>query len=113
MDEKDRELQELRRQVESLKAEVVKRDKWIEFKRTYLECRCSICGWEVAEKSDFCPYLRTNLMLERSDYDKILEGLDIQKNNGVILLGPGLEFCGVMPRDAEIEVIRKAAVDDA
>ena len=41
-----------------------------------------------------------------------LEGLDIQKNNGVILLGPELEFCGVMPRDAEIEVIRKAADDD-
>lgn len=38
MDEKDREIQELRRQVESLKAEVVKRGKWIEFKRTYLEC---------------------------------------------------------------------------
>ena len=35
MDEKDREIQELRRQVESLKTEVVKRGKWIEFKRTY------------------------------------------------------------------------------
>lgn len=56
--------------------------------------------------------LRTNLMLKRSDYDKILEGLDIQKNNGVMLLGPGLEFCGVMPRDAEIEVIRKVAEDE-
>ena len=57
--------------------------------------------------------LRTNLILERSDHDKILEGLDIQKNNGVILLGPGLEFCGVAPRDAEIEVVRKASEDDA
>ena len=56
--------------------------------------------------------LRANLMLKRSELDKILEELDIQKNNGVMLLGPGLEFCGVMPRDAEIEVIRKAAVDD-
>lgn len=53
--------------------------------------------------------LRTNGMLRASEYDKLLEGLDIQKNNGVMLLGPGLEFCGVMPRDAEIEVIRKAA----
>lgn len=44
MDEKDREIQELRRQVESLKAEVVKRGKWIEFKRTYLECRCSFAA---------------------------------------------------------------------
>ncbi len=57
--------------------------------------------------------LRTNSILRRSEYDKILEGLDIQKNNGLMLLGPGLEFCGVMPRDAEIEVVRKAAVDDA
>lgn len=56
--------------------------------------------------------LRTNLMLKRSDLDKILEELGIQKNNGMILLGPGMEFCGVMPRDAEIEVIRKAADDD-
>lgn len=56
--------------------------------------------------------LRTNLTLERSDYDKILEGLDIQKNNGVMLLGPGVEFCGVAPRDAEIEIIRKAAKDE-
>ena len=56
--------------------------------------------------------LRTNWMLCASEYDKLLERLDIQKNNGVMLLGPGLEFCGVMPRDAEIEVIRKAADDD-
>ena len=61
MDEKDREIQELRRQVESLKAEVVKRGKWIEFKRTYLECCCSICGWEVTEKSDFCPHCGANM----------------------------------------------------
>lgn len=57
--------------------------------------------------------LKANFILTRSEHDKILEELDIQKNNGVILLGPGLEFCGVAPRDAEIEVIRKAAVDDA
>jgi len=44
---------------------------------------------------------------------KLLEGLKLQRDNGVMLLGPGLEFCGVMPRDAEIEVIRKAAQDDA
>lgn len=56
--------------------------------------------------------LRTNRMLRASEYDKLLETLNIQKNNGVILFGPGLEFCGVMPRDAEIEVIRKAADDD-
>ena len=57
--------------------------------------------------------LKTNLILERSDHDKLLERLDIQKNNGVMLLGPGLEFCGVVPRDAEIEVVRKASEDDA
>lgn len=57
--------------------------------------------------------LRANMMLRRSEYDELLERLDIQKNNGVILLGPGLEFCGVMPRDAEIEVVRKASEDDA
>lgn len=57
--------------------------------------------------------LKANFILERSERDKILEGLDIQKNNGVILLGPGLEFCGVMPRDAEIEVIRKVAEDES
>lgn len=57
--------------------------------------------------------LKTNLILERSDYDKLLERLDIQKNSGVILLDPELEFCGVAPRDAEIEVIRKASEDDA
>ena len=56
--------------------------------------------------------LRTTLRLYESEYDELLERLDIQKNNGVMLLGPGLEFCGVMPRDAEIEVIRKAADDD-
>ena len=57
--------------------------------------------------------LKTNSLLMRSEYDKILERLDIQKNNGVMLLGPGLEFCGVVPRDAEIEVVRKASKDDA
>lgn len=57
--------------------------------------------------------LRTNGMLWASEYDKLLEGLDIQKNNGVMLLGPELEFCGVVPRDAEIEVVRKASEDDA
>ena len=67
MDEKDREIQELRRQVESLKAEVVKRGKWIEFKRTYLECRCSICGWEVTEKSDFCPYCGAKMDEEEAE----------------------------------------------
>lgn len=56
--------------------------------------------------------LRATLRLYKSEYGELLERLDIQKNNGVILLGPELEFCGVMPRDAEIEVIRKAAVDD-
>lgn len=56
--------------------------------------------------------LRTNMMLRVSDYDKLLEKLDIQKDNGVMLLGPGLEFCGVVPRDAEIEVVRKATDDD-
>lgn len=56
--------------------------------------------------------LRTTLRLYESEYDELLERLDIQKNNGVILLVPGLEFCGVAPRDAEIEVIRKAADDD-
>ena len=56
--------------------------------------------------------LKTNVMLRASEYDKLLERLNIQKNNGVMLLVPGLEFCGVMPRDAEIEVIRKAADDD-
>lgn len=57
--------------------------------------------------------LRTTLLLYESKYDELLERLDIQKNNGVMLLGPGLEFCGVMPRDAEIEVLRKANEDDA
>ena len=56
--------------------------------------------------------LRVNVMLHASEYDKLLERLDIQKNNGVMLLGPGLEFCGVVPRDAEIEVIRKATDND-
>ena len=44
---------------------------------------------------------------------KLLEGLKLQRDNGVMLLGPGLEFCGVAPRDAEIEVVRKASEDDA
>ena len=57
--------------------------------------------------------LRTTQLLYKSQYDELLERIDIQKNNGVMLLGPGLEFCGVMPRDAEIEVIRKASEDDA
>lgn len=56
--------------------------------------------------------LRTTCLIRANELSRILEGLDIQKNNGVILLGPELEFCGVMPRDAEIEVIRKAADDD-
>lgn len=56
--------------------------------------------------------LRTTCLIRANELSRILEGLDIQKNNGVILLGPELEFCGVAPRDAEIEVIRKAADDD-
>ena len=56
--------------------------------------------------------LRANMILGRSEYDELLERLDIQMANGIMILGPGLEFCGVMPRDAEIEVIRKAADDD-
>lgn len=61
MDEKDRELQELRRQVESIKIEPVRRGKWIQFERTYLECRCSVCGWEVSETSDYCPHCGANM----------------------------------------------------
>lgn len=57
--------------------------------------------------------LRTTCLIRANELSRILEGLDIQKNNGVILLGPELEFCGVAPRDAEIEVIRKASEDDA
>lgn len=57
--------------------------------------------------------LRTTQLLYKSEYDELLERIDIQKNNGVMLLGPGLEFCGVAPRDAEIEVVRKASKDDA
>lgn len=49
MDEKDRELQELRRQVESAKIEPV---------RVYA---CSVCGWELYEKTDFCPHCGANM----------------------------------------------------
>ena len=41
MDEKDREIQELRRQVESLKTEVVKRGKWLEGSRVVRVYACS------------------------------------------------------------------------
>lgn len=43
----------------------------------------------------------------------LLEKRDIQMANGIMILGRGLEFCGVAPRDAEIEVVRKASEDDA
>ena len=56
MDEKDREIQELRRQVESLKTEVVKRGKWLEGSRVVRVYACSVCGWELYEKTDFCPH---------------------------------------------------------
>lgn len=57
--------------------------------------------------------LRTTLLLCESKYEEILERLKPQRANDIMILGPELEFCGVVPRDAEIEVIRKAAVDDA
>lgn len=57
--------------------------------------------------------LRTTQLLRKSEYEEILERLKLQKDNGMMLLGPGLEFCGVVPRDAEIEVVRKASEDDA
>lgn len=56
--------------------------------------------------------LRTTLRLWESEYEEILERLKFQRDNGMMLLGPGMEFCGVVPRDAEIEVIRKATDDD-
>ena len=55
--------------------------------------------------------LRTTTQLRMREYG-LLEKLDIQMANGIMILGPELEFCGVAPRDAEIEVIRKAADDD-
>ena len=57
--------------------------------------------------------LRMTQPLPANDFAKFLEGLILLKDGGVMILGPGLEFCGVMPRDAEIEVIRKASEDDA
>ena len=56
--------------------------------------------------------LRTTRLLRANEFLKLLEGLKLQRDNGLMLLGPELEFYGVMPRDAEIEVIRKATDDD-
>lgn len=55
MDEKDREIQELRRQVESTKIEPVRRGQWLEGTRTVRVYACSVCGWEMDYKTDYCP----------------------------------------------------------
>ena len=57
--------------------------------------------------------LRTTCLIRANELSRILEGLKLQRDNGLMILGPELEFCGVMPRDAEIEVIRKESEDDA
>lgn len=61
MDEKDREIQELRRKVESTKIEPVRRGKWLEGSRAVRVYACSVCGWELYEKTDFCPHCGTNM----------------------------------------------------
>ena len=107
MDEKDREIQELRRQVESLKIELRKRTP--EERAAYAE------GFAAGYKKGLEPQtviLRTTCLIRANELSRILEGLKLQRDNGLIILGPELEFCGVMPRDAEIEVIRKVADDD-
>ena len=93
MDEKDREIQELR-------------------KRTPEERAAYAEGFAAGYQKGLEPQtviLRTTCLLRANDFTKLLEGLKLQRDNGLLLLGPELEFCGVMPRDAEIEVIRKAA----
>lgn len=56
---------------------------------------------------------RTTCCIRANELSRILEGLKLQRDNGLMILGPELvEFCGVMPRDAEIEVVRKASDDD-
>lgn len=61
MDEKDRELQELRRQVESIKVEPVRRGQWLEGTRTVRVYACSVCGWEMDDKTDYCPHCGANM----------------------------------------------------
>lgn len=53
--------------------------------------------------------LRAKCFLRADEYSTLIEGLKLQSDNGLLLLGPELEFCGVMPRDAEIEVVRREA----
>lgn len=55
--------------------------------------------------------LRMTQPLPPNDFAKFLEGLTLPKDGGVMVLGPELEFCGVMPCDAEIEVIRTTSED--
>lgn len=53
--------------------------------------------------------LRAKCFLYTDEFQKLIEGLKLQRDNDLMLLGPELEFCGVMPRDAEIEVVRSEA----
>jgi len=61
MDEKDREIQELRRQVESIKAEPVRRGIWLEGSLVVRVYACSVCGWEMDYKTDYCPHCGANM----------------------------------------------------
>ena len=61
MDEKDREIQELRRKVESTKVEPVRRGQWLEGTRTVRVYACSVCGWEMDYKTDYCPNCGANM----------------------------------------------------
>ena len=61
MDEKDREIQELRRLVESITVEPVRRGQWLEGTRTVRVYACSVCGWEMDYKTDYCPNCGANM----------------------------------------------------
>lgn len=67
MDEKDREIQELRRQVESTKIESARRGKWLEGTRTVRVYACSVCGWEMDYKTDYCPHCGANMDAEEGE----------------------------------------------
>lgn len=57
----DMEIQELRRQVESTKIEPVRRGKWLEGSRVARVYACSVCGWEMDYKPDYCPHCGANM----------------------------------------------------
>lgn len=66
-------------------------------------------GFEAGRKAkeQAVVLIKSNQLLHSVDLEHVYNDLVRQKDKGVIMLPPGLEFIGMIPEDADIELIVK------